>query len=102
MHHARPGLAQNPRYTPRARVDAPSPPLKFAIQTMVYINSWQKYQEAAENLYANSPRNVSFPPPPPFSILLLPRLAHITACGSHSHTYIHTHQPKNLFTNTLR
>ena len=28
---------------------------------MVYINSWQKYQEAAENLYANSPRKV-WPP----------------------------------------
>ena len=25
---------------------------------MVYINSWQQYQEAAENLYANSPRKV--------------------------------------------
>jgi hypothetical protein len=25
---------------------------------MVYINSWQKYQEAAETLYANSPRKV--------------------------------------------
>jgi hypothetical protein len=39
---------------------------------MVYINSWQKYQEAAENLYANAPRKVrhtlsarSFTPPSP-------------------------------------
>jgi hypothetical protein len=28
---------------------------------MVYVNSWQKYQEAAENLYANSPRKVWHP-----------------------------------------
>jgi len=28
---------------------------------MVYINSWQKYQEAAENLYANSLRKVWHP-----------------------------------------
>jgi hypothetical protein len=27
---------------------------------MVYINSWQEYQEAAENLYANSPRKVRY------------------------------------------
>lgn len=27
---------------------------------MVYINSWQKYQEAAENLYANSPRKTRY------------------------------------------
>ncbi|KAI0285464.1 signal recognition particle, SRP9/SRP14 subunit [Russula aff. rugulosa BPL654] len=27
---------------------------------MVYINSWQKYQEAAENLYANSPRKARY------------------------------------------
>lgn len=27
---------------------------------MVYINSWQKYQEAAENLYANAPRKVRY------------------------------------------
>lgn len=29
---------------------------------MVYINSWQKYQEAAENLYAKSPRKVWYHP----------------------------------------
>ena len=28
---------------------------------MVYIHSWQEYQEAAENLYANSPRKVRAP-----------------------------------------
>ncbi|KAN0111597.1 signal recognition particle SRP9/SRP14 subunit [Russula decolorans] len=27
---------------------------------MVHINSWQKYQEAAENLYANSPRKTRY------------------------------------------
>jgi len=27
---------------------------------MVYINSWQKYQEAAENLYANSPKKTRY------------------------------------------
>jgi len=27
---------------------------------MVYINSWQKYQEAAENLYASSPRKTRY------------------------------------------
>lgn len=27
---------------------------------MVYIKSWQKYQEAAENLYANSPRKTRY------------------------------------------
>jgi len=27
---------------------------------MVYIHSWQKYQEAAENLYASSPRKTRY------------------------------------------
>ncbi|KAI0003798.1 signal recognition particle SRP9 SRP14 subunit [Russula compacta] len=27
---------------------------------MVYISSWQQYQEAAENLYANSPRKTRY------------------------------------------
>lgn len=27
---------------------------------MVYIASWQEYQEAAENLYVKSPNKVSF------------------------------------------
>jgi len=27
---------------------------------MVYINSWQQYQEAAENLYANSPTKARY------------------------------------------
>jgi len=27
---------------------------------MVYVNSWQQYQEAAENLYTNSPRKTRY------------------------------------------
>jgi hypothetical protein len=48
---------QNPRHLPGPRVDAHRSS-EVHRATMVYISSWQQYQEAAENLYASSPRKV--------------------------------------------
>lgn len=38
---------------------------------MVYIASWQQFQEAAENLYEKSPNSVSFIPALPSSVVLI-------------------------------
>lgn len=53
-------------------------PIALFRTTMVYINSWQEYQEAAENLYAKSPRKVR--PPTPFKLALAP-IAHRSELG---------------------
>ena len=45
----------------------------FANAQMVYIPSWQEFQEAAENLYEKSPNAVSPTPPPIYCPLLLMR-----------------------------
>jgi hypothetical protein len=37
---------------------------------MVYISSWQDYQEAAEALYTKSPNDVRFLPTPPSRVLI--------------------------------